>query len=121
MDARQHVIHLLERALESARTGVELAELGPLIARASEAAGTPSSVVQLARSVRAKGFGLEADLVGLAIDVASAAEAGGGEDYERGLINLHDLACERLDEIHDARHHRPPKAGARTDSTSRLN
>ncbi len=120
MDTRQNLINLLEKALEAARAGRDLPEVGQLIARASEAAGTPSSIVQLARETRAKGHGIEADIVAVAIDVASTADKG-GEAYEHSLVTLHDLVCERLDQIHDEKHHkpRPPQTGAKT--VSRLN
>lgn len=120
MDARQNVISLLEKALEAARAGQDMGEVGKLATQAAEAAGVPPNLLQLARETRAKGLGVEADIIGLAIDVATSAEAQ-GEVYEHSLISLHDLACERLDELHDAKHEpkEPAKEGART--VSRLN
>ena len=121
MDARQTAIALLEKALEAAKAGQELSEVGQLAVKASEAAGVPQSLVQLARETRAKGHGAEADILGLATDIATNAD-NQGEVYEHSLISLHDLACDRLDEVHDAKHHRHKEAQKEAGKTvSRLN
>ncbi len=121
MDARQNVIALLEKALEAAREGRPLPEVGQVATQAAEAAGVPPNLLQLARETRAKGFGIEADLLGLAIDVATSAD-GQGEVYEHSLISIHYLACDRLDEVHDAKHHKPKEPPKEVSKTvSRLN
>ncbi len=120
-DTRQHVINLLEKALEAARAG-RLVEIGPLISKASDVAGVPQNLAQLARETRAKGFGVEADLLSLAVDIASSAEKR-GEVYEHSLVTVHDLACERLDEIHEEKHHKGRKTTSQEPfrTVSRLN
>jgi hypothetical protein len=118
VDARQSIVSLLEKALEAARAGSDLSEVGQLVLKASVAAGTPSSIMQLTREARAKGFGAEADLLGMAIDVVNNAEQR-GEVYEHTLINLHDLACDRLDQLEDEKH--APPAPTPSKDSNRLN
>lgn len=121
MDTRETVTHLLEKALEAAREGRALSEVGQLVAKASEASGGPPTLLQLARETRAKGFGIEADLIGLVNDIASNVDTQ-GEVYEHSLLSLHDLACDRLDEVHDQKHHKPRSPEKAVQKTvSRLN
>lgn len=122
VDARQDIVRLLEKALEAAKSGKELTEVGQMISAAADAAGASSSYLQLARETRAKGHAVEADILNLAVDIAKGAEKP-SEVYEHSLIAIHDLACERLEEMHDAEHH--PKdakeAPAKERTVSRLN
>ena len=120
MTPRENVIDLLERALNAARKGYELTEVGRLLSKASEVVGVPKNVHELAREVRAKGFGVEADMVNLAVEVASTVDTR-GEVYEHSLISLHDLSCDLLDEIHGTGepHDKGEKGTERV--TSRLN
>jgi hypothetical protein len=53
----------------------------------------------LVHELRSNGLGIEADLVSHALDIASAAASLQHELYEHALMSLHDLACDRLDEI----------------------
>jgi hypothetical protein len=99
LNVRENVIELLELALGAARKGYELTEVGRLLSKASEAAGVPRNIHELAREVRAKGFDIQADLVNLAVEVASTVDTK-GEVYEHSLIGIHDLSCDLLDEIH---------------------
>jgi hypothetical protein len=115
----QDIINSLEKALEAARAG-RLADVGQLVTKASDAAGVPHNLLQLARETRAKGFVVEADLLTFAIDVAASAEKR-GQVYERTLGSLHDLACERLAEIHDEKHKGKQPSGGPPRTVSRLN
>ena len=56
-------------------------------------------ITELARDVRNKGFRLEADLLVLAVDIAMAAVTRQSEVYKHSLLSLHNIACERLDEL----------------------
>ncbi len=49
--------------------------------------------------LRSRGLRDEADILGRALDVASAAVTGNGEVYCHALIDLHDLTGDRLDEL----------------------
>jgi hypothetical protein len=96
---REKVIELLERALSAARSNGDLAEVGVLAAQASSSAGTPQTLVELAREMRTKGLRTEADLIMLSIDVAVAAATHQAEVYETSLISVHNIACDRLDDL----------------------
>jgi hypothetical protein len=98
VNERQNTIALLERALEAAQRGAALSEVGQLIARASEAAGVPHDLFQLAREARARGYSAEADLVRRVVEIASSTDKQ-GELYHHAMLSLHDLACECLDEL----------------------
>lgn len=95
---RENVVELLERALRAVHKGHELAEVGRLISKAGDAVGVPGNLFELAREVRAKGFPAEADIVNMAIDVATSVDTR-GEVYEHALIAIHDLAADRLDDL----------------------
>jgi hypothetical protein len=56
-------------------------------------------IIELIKDVRGKGFRLEADLLMLAVEIAMAAVSKQNEVYKHSLISLHDIACERLDEL----------------------
>jgi hypothetical protein len=72
----------------------------------------------LAKGLREKGLGIEADLILLALDVGSAAASKQGEVYRHSLISLHDIACDRLDQLEEAEQ-KPNEGPPRT--VSRLN
>jgi hypothetical protein len=59
----------------------------------------PQTLVELAREMRMKGFRTEADLIMLAIDIAVAAATKQEEVYETSLVSMHNIACDRLDDL----------------------
>lgn len=59
-------------------------------------------IVELAKEMRGKGFRVEADLLVLAADIAQAAMGKQSEVYHHSLISLHNLACDRLEELDHA-------------------
>jgi hypothetical protein len=97
-DTRQQVINFLEKALEAARNGGEMAAVAHLAVLASETAGAPTTLLQLVREVRAKGYNAEADILMTAIDVATSADIpSAAEVHLHGIIEIHDIACEMLE------------------------
>lgn len=121
---RPNVIELLEKALAAAKNPESnMLEVGCLARKAANAAGVPDDLLTMSRKIRTEGYGVEADLLGFAIDAASAAVTQDGEVYAHALVSIHDTACERLDDIEDDAHASEDEAPNRkpTTTVSRLN
>jgi hypothetical protein len=102
MEVRKRVVNLLRKALRIAKEGQHLVRVGKLAIKVSEATGAQPKIAQLIEETRNKGFVAEADILTLALAVAVEVEQP-GELYEHALISIHELACECLDALHDAR------------------
>ena len=102
MEARKRVLNLLRKALRLAKEGDNLAKIGGLAMKVSEATGAQPNIARLIEETRNKGFVAEADILNFALAVAVEVEQP-GEMYEHALISIHELVCECLDALQDAR------------------